>query len=182
MAINRDPAGTPTGGRFAPSTHAEGDVELDVDVYVTEAALTEPAAHMYRADIYTPRGLIERLIRYRLASPAGRDMSVEEVLDQVAKANVIDRYDESSFDSDEFPKVVFKDQMCDGDTIVGPDGVNHLVWGARVAEDGGDERELCSSCGQPVEGGEGWNGECGPCADRTAVASEPDNNEGHLDQ
>ena len=43
------------------------------------------------------------------ASPAARDMPVEDVLDQCAEAMAIDRSDETSFDSNEFPKAVFLD-------------------------------------------------------------------------
>lgn len=70
-------------------------------------------AYTYKADVYMPEDLIERLIADGIASPGARGMYVEEVLDQIAGANAIDRDDESSFDSDEFPKVVFRDQFDD---------------------------------------------------------------------
>lgn len=65
------------------------------------------AAYTYKAEIYCPACLIEQLIAEGEASPAARDMRVEDVLDQIAGANAIDREDEHTFDSDEFPKVVF---------------------------------------------------------------------------
>lgn len=67
----------------------------------------EIAGYIYCADIYCPACIVEEMIRRREASPGARDMDVEEVLDQIASANAIDRYDESSYDSGEFPKVVF---------------------------------------------------------------------------
>jgi hypothetical protein len=50
---------------------------------------------------------IQAMIDGGLAAPAARDMLAEDVLDMVAEANVIDRHDESTFDSSEFPKVIF---------------------------------------------------------------------------
>lgn len=41
----------------------------------------------------------------------GASMDAEEFLDGIAQAFGIDRHDESSFDTDEFPKVVFADQV-----------------------------------------------------------------------
>lgn len=64
-------------------------------------------AYTYRADTYCPTCLIETMIARGEASPAARDMPTEEVLDQVAEANGIDRYNEHTFDTDAFPKVIF---------------------------------------------------------------------------
>ena len=71
----------------------------------------EIAAHTYRAAIHCPRCLVETMIATGDASPAARDMPAEDVLDQCAGASTIDRTDEHSYDSDEFPKVVFLDQL-----------------------------------------------------------------------
>jgi hypothetical protein len=60
----------------------------------------------YRASRYCPTHLIEQLVADGDASPAAIDMNEEEVLDQIAGANGIDRRDERSFDSGDFPKVV----------------------------------------------------------------------------
>jgi len=38
-------------------------------------------------------------------------MRTENALDQIAEANAIDRYDESTYDSGEFPKVIFADSV-----------------------------------------------------------------------
>ena len=45
------------------------------------------------------------------ASPAAYEMNEEDALDQIAAANGFDRHDEKSFDTDEFPKVVFASQI-----------------------------------------------------------------------
>lgn len=124
----RTPAGTPTGGQFAGAVHDETDAELTDSIYEAPSnSLTQPAAYLYRGDIYTPDGIVDAMIRRGEASPAARDMPVEEVLDQVAGANAIDRYDEATFDSGEFPKVVFGNQIDSGDTVVGADGTA-LTW------------------------------------------------------
>lgn len=72
-------------------------------------------AYQYRAHIYTPAEIVDALIADGLASPAARDMDVEDALDQIAGANAIDRMDEYSFDSDDFPKVVFRNHYQEGD-------------------------------------------------------------------
>lgn len=64
-------------------------------------------AYTYKADVYTQRGIIERLIADGLAAPAARDMRAEDALTQIAEANAIDRFDEWTYDSGEFPKVIF---------------------------------------------------------------------------
>lgn len=74
-------------------------------------------AYIYQAEELCPTCTIEALLRNGEASPAARDMNEETVLDQIAGANAIDRHDESSFDSDDFPKVVFASdadgEQCD---------------------------------------------------------------------
>jgi hypothetical protein len=79
----------------------------------------EVAAYTYRADIDCPDCLIAGMIDAGDAgdaAPAARDMPAEDVLDQCAEAAAIDRTDETSFDSSEFPKVVLLDQIREGDT------------------------------------------------------------------
>lgn len=73
----------------------------------------EIVGYTYKADNYTPAGVIERMVRDGEASPAARDMNTEDALDQIASANAIDREDERSFDSDDFPKVIFLDSVVD---------------------------------------------------------------------
>lgn len=79
------------------------------------AATDDIVGYTYKAENYTPEGLIAELIKDGLAAPAAKDMDPEEALDQIAGANGIDREDEYSFDSDEFPKVVFRDMDPDGE-------------------------------------------------------------------
>ena len=77
--------------------------------------LDEIAAHLYRADLRCPTCTIEVMIAYRDASTAARDMPVEDVLDQCAEAMAVDRHDETSYDSSEFPKVVLRIDLADDD-------------------------------------------------------------------
>ena len=59
--------------------------------------------YVFKGAIFTPGPLIEELIRIGEASPGGRGMDVEEVLVQIAGANVIDR---ATVSSDEFPRAI----------------------------------------------------------------------------
>lgn len=72
---------------------------------------TTITAYTFNAEQYHPHCLISALVLDRELSPAALDMGNERALDQHAAANGIDRTDESSFDSSEFPKVVFADQV-----------------------------------------------------------------------
>ncbi|MGE3689388.1 MAG: hypothetical protein AB7J47_23855 [Acidimicrobiia bacterium] len=73
------------------------------------------AAYTYRADLYCPACVINAMITHRDASPPARDMTAEAVLDQCADAMAIDRSDETSFDSSEFPQPVFLDTVAPDD-------------------------------------------------------------------
>jgi hypothetical protein len=77
--------------------------------------LDENAAYLYRADLYCPTCTIGARITHQDAAPAARDMPVEDVLDQCADAMAIDRHDETSYDSSEFPKVVPRIDLADDD-------------------------------------------------------------------
>ncbi|MBI5738853.1 MAG: hypothetical protein HY997_23575 [Mycolicibacterium neoaurum] len=72
----------------------------------------EVAAYTYQAEILCPACTIETLIAAGDPAPAARDMPAEDVLDQCAGALAIDRDDETTFDSDEFPKVVHLDHLA----------------------------------------------------------------------
>ena len=74
------------------------------------------AAYSYWAELYCPTCVIEAMIATGLAAPAARDMAVEDALDQCADALAVDRGDEPSFDSHEFPKVVFLGDIDQDDT------------------------------------------------------------------
>lgn len=63
-------------------------------------------AYTYRAEVLCPACVLGAL-RAAVPAPAG----TENALDDMAKAYGIDRYDESSFDSGTFPKVVFRDHL-----------------------------------------------------------------------
>lgn len=91
---------------------------------------TTIVGYTYKADFYCPRCIIEQLPTgdgeafdgWALADDI--TMSTEDNLNEIAAAFGIDRYDETSFDSDEFPKVVFANMI--------------------------DEDEFCGSCGEPL--------------------------------
>lgn len=73
--------------------------------------MTNPIiGYTYKAELLCPSCLIETLIQSKELSPFARDMAPEEALDILAIPN-IDRADEYSFDSDEFPKVVLSHQV-----------------------------------------------------------------------
>lgn len=71
--------------------------------------------YTYKAENYRPEALIEMMIAEGSASPAARAMTAEEALDQIAAANAIDRQDEWTFDSGEFPKVIFASMLTEDD-------------------------------------------------------------------
>lgn len=76
-------------------------------------------AYMYKADIFQPEDIVEHMAN-NAAVPIhlwpqvlDGNLSAEEALDIIAADAGIDRENESSFDSDDFPKVVFRDQYED---------------------------------------------------------------------
>lgn len=81
-----------------------------------------PVAYMFQADLYTPAGLVNRLVTLGIRSPGAWSMSVEDVLDQWANEQGIERHDEWSFDSDDFPKVLMSYDVVPGDEYVNEDG------------------------------------------------------------
>lgn len=138
---SRQPAGVPTGGQFAAESRSEVDVDLDdgsdvpSDVacgfYEPDDLYSKPVAYQWESELYSPDGLVEAMIGKGRAAPAARDMSVEDVLDQIAGAEAIDREDEYSFDSDDFPKAVTHDQMMADQTLelIGSDGATPVLYG-----------------------------------------------------
>lgn len=74
------------------------------------------AAYTYRTDLYCPACTIEAMIATGIAAPAARNMPTVEVLDQCAAAMAIDRDEDTSFDSEEFPKPVLLDWLDPADT------------------------------------------------------------------
>lgn len=86
--------------------------------------------YTYRADLYCPGCILEAMVRHGDASPAVRDFteSVESTLDHLADCMALDRSDERTFDSGDFPKVVFRDSL--------------------VSEGDDAYPERCGSCGE----------------------------------
>lgn len=105
--------------------------------------------YQYNADLYCPRHIIDALPTgegepfdgWKLAP--GVTMTTEANLDEIAQAFRIDRYDEATFDSGHFPKVVFadevtwRDQCCIcGTYLDGEDGPQALIDAAtRLGEE-----------------------------------------------
>lgn len=67
------------------------------------------AAYMYRAELFCPNCIVSQMHW----SPTEDRSSAEDSLDDMAHVAGIDRQDEWSFDSDNFPKVVFSDELAD---------------------------------------------------------------------
>ena len=78
---------------------------------------TDIVGYSYRADLYCPNCIVSALPTGEGEAfdgwgvAAGVRMSTEENLDEIAATFGFDRSDESSFDGDEFPKVVFLDDL-----------------------------------------------------------------------
>ena len=80
---------------------------------------TDIVAYDYQSDRYTPKAILVILNDHGLASAYARFVGpedTEETLDEIASANAIDRYAENTYDTDEFPKVVFRDQLQELDS------------------------------------------------------------------
>lgn len=84
--------------------------------------MDEIIAYVYRADIFHPRCIVDTLPTYEGGAFDGwrnltPEPTVEGELSEIADAFGFDRDDEYSFDSGDFPKVVFgyedmSDQYC----------------------------------------------------------------------
>ena len=76
-------------------------------------------AYTFHADIYCPTCVISEMEQDPnydgWADCSIPPMSTEDNLSEVAHAFGIDRMDESTFDSDAFPKVIFAGQVSDED-------------------------------------------------------------------
>lgn len=69
------------------------------------------AAYTYKADLYCPDHIVEQIDgEAPVEDIAG---AIEEKLDYIAGMFGIDREDESTFDSGDFPKVAFSDELYD---------------------------------------------------------------------
>lgn len=74
--------------------------------------------YIFRADLYCPAHIgaaVAADARYDgwALAPGAAPMTAEADLDEIAVAFGIDRHDETSFDSDDFPKVVFAHEAAD---------------------------------------------------------------------
>lgn len=75
--------------------------------------LFDIVAYTYRADLYCPECIVDVAGGILGRESAFHLDSTESRLNALAKARGIDREDEATFDSDDFPKVVFRDQVED---------------------------------------------------------------------
>lgn len=100
----------------------------------------EPYGYIYAADTYCATDLIERLVRegrVNTAHPHADRESVEILLNGLARQEGIDRDRESSFDSDDFPKVLLG---CDVTTQYEESQDPESVFATR-----------CCDCGELIE-------------------------------
>ncbi|MEH0110805.1 hypothetical protein V6N00_13925 [Tersicoccus sp. MR15.9] len=83
------------------------------------AASYDFVGYTFRAEQYCPEDLLDALPTGPGEAFDGWDdlsgQPVEDSLRELAFAFSIDREDEASFDSDDFPKVIFRDQTTEDD-------------------------------------------------------------------
>ena len=97
----------------------DGVVEEVIEVYPTGVFLVNgsfsdtPAGYQYSGSSYCPEDLIERLIHHHEVPTYARDINPEVVLNELALKAKVNRRDEYTFDSDEFPKVIVQDDTTD---------------------------------------------------------------------
>ena len=81
------------------------------------AKSTDIVGYMFRAAIYCPNHIVDAITDtedfdgWKLSEAIRMD--VEDNLNEIAAAFGYNRQDESSFDSEDFPKVIFRDQAED---------------------------------------------------------------------
>lgn len=78
------------------------------------SASTNVVGYAYQADTYCPHCIVTVMPRRGLWSPpeAGNE-GLDEMLSRASGSLGIDHFNESSYDSGEFPKVIFRDQAAD---------------------------------------------------------------------
>jgi hypothetical protein len=69
--------------------------------------------YSFRADTYCPECTVLEVLKLRGIEGHGLSYYVEEALNLLARFEGIDREDELTFDSGDFPKVIFRDQVED---------------------------------------------------------------------
>lgn len=94
---------------------------------------TTIVAYTYQAEILCPTCTVRAYAGDEFTLVPG-SWSTEQYLDFCAESIQLDREDERSFDSDDFPKVVFADCV--------------MSWRDRA--DGPTQVENCYSCGEPL--------------------------------
>lgn len=106
------------------------------------------AAYQYQADLFCPACIREVIMEGDLAGdvrPVGFLTIGEDALDSFAADLGVDRSNESSFDSDYFPKVVYGDQLSELNVSRAMD-----YAASHGAEDGvamdEDSRQRCGYC------------------------------------
>ncbi|QNE48681.1 hypothetical protein F1C58_16620 (plasmid) [Glaciihabitans sp. INWT7] len=86
-----------TAGKFTDKLQTPPEAQLSQDAV---------AGYIYLNRVFTGPQLVATMIKRGELSPAAADMDVEDVLNQHAGANAIERDDERTFADDEFPKVL----------------------------------------------------------------------------
>ena len=71
--------------------------------------------YVYRADGYKPSALIKLLLAEGRLSPGALGMDPDEALDQLAAVEDVNRDDEYSFDTDDFPKTILRHELSEHD-------------------------------------------------------------------
>ena len=66
-----------------------------------------PEGYVFNADVYCPDCIVDACDSYLKNADLCGVADTEGQLNVLAKANEINRHDEHSYDSDEFPKVIF---------------------------------------------------------------------------
>lgn len=86
-----------------------------------------PVGYTYRAAEYCPEHVVKAVLDHDGLEGHGLSYIPEEALDLLARLGGINRQDEYTFDSDDFPKVIFGYQVEDADSC-------------------------CETCGKPLAG------------------------------
>lgn len=111
------------------------------DIFNTMVGAWRVTAYTYNAAEYC-RECMWEIATHWIDLPAGlrselKSMSVEDALDAIAGHFGIDRQNEGTFDSGDFPKVIFESQLCQ--EYCGDGSCDH--------EEAGCGHERCGSCG-----------------------------------
>ena len=100
----------------------------------------DPIGYTYRAENLTGKQVVDRLVAAGRLSPGAWGMRVEDALNQLAAVEDVDRDNEFSFDTDEFPKPIGSDELTCDDEWAGDLAPEHLVGGGEFPE--------CAKCGR----------------------------------